>query len=560
MKNHMKHLLIALLWLALPVLVDAQLTFTTNNDAITITGYIGGGDVDIPATTNGYPVTSIKDFAFDTYENGITSVEIPGSVTSIGEFVFYGCNSLSSITVDPSNPAYSSAGGVLFDEALTTLIQFPEGMGGSYTIPAGVTKIGDNAFSYSGITSVNIPASVTSIGEGAFYGCGGLTSVNIPASVTSIAAQAFENCAGLTGINVDPSNPAYSSAGGVLFDEAQTTLIKYPESLGGSYTIPASVTTIGDAAFIYSGITSVNIPDSVTSIGYNAFDYCVSLTSITIPASVTSIGINAFVFCDNLTSVTIPDSVTSMGDEAFGYCDSLTSAYFRGNAPPDDGTVFDTDTATVYYLPGTTGWGSTFGSVPAVELPLFTSTTNGGAITITGYNGSSGTVDIPATINGYPVTSIAAYAFSATPFASVTIPASVTNIGDYAFAFSDNLTSAYFLGNAPPDDGTVFDTDPATVYYLPGTTGWGSTFGSVPAVLWNPVIQSWGPNFGVDNHQFGFNITCSNNVTVVVEACDDLAGAVWTPLETVTLTDGLYYFTDPNWLNYPSRFYGLGIP
>ena len=248
MKTQIQNLFIALV-LLLPLAAQAQFTFVTNNGAITITGYTGsGGAVVIPAATNGFPVTSIGFDAFDSAT--MTSVTIPDSVTSIGDYAFYGCTSLTSVTIPDSvtsigggafenctsltnitvgagNPAYSSANGVLFDKNQTTLIQYPDGLGGSYTIPNSVTSIGDSAFQV----------------------CAGLTSVTIPNSVTSIGVEAFSDCRSLTNITVGAGNPAYSSADGVLFDKNQTTLIQYPGGLGGSYTIPNSVTSIGYKAF-----------------------------------------------------------------------------------------------------------------------------------------------------------------------------------------------------------------------------------------------------------------------------------------------------------------------
>src|SRR5262249_1321493 len=144
-------------------------------------------------------------------------------------------------------------------------------------------------------------------------------------------------------------NSSYSSVDGVLFDKSQTTLIQYPEGKTGRYAVPNSVTSIWSAAF--SG--------------------CSSLTSVTIPNSVTSIGLQAFSGCSSLTSVTIPNSVTRIWDGAFSGCTSLKGVYFQGDAPllpllgGLDPTALDGANDTiVYYLPGTTGWGTAFGGRP----------------------------------------------------------------------------------------------------------------------------------------------------------------------------------------------------
>jgi len=105
----------------------------------------------------------------------------------------------------------------------------------------------------------------------------------------------------------------------------------------------------------------------------------------------------------------------------------------------------------------------------------------------------------------------------------------------------------------------VYNTN-VTVYYLPGTTGWSNTYQGVPAVLWNPQIQASDGHFGVRSNQFGFNITGTANIPIVVEACTNLANPVWTPLTNVSLTNGSFYFSDPQWTNYPGRFYGIGFP
>jgi hypothetical protein len=107
----------------------------------------------------------------------------------------------------------------------------------------------------------------------------------------------------------------------------------------------------------------------------------------------------------------------------------------------------------------------------------------------------------------------------------------------------------------------VFDSgNNATIYYLPGTTGWGPTFAGRPTALWQPAIQVNDISFGVRTNQFGFNITWAGGKVVVVEACTNLANPIWFPLQTNTLTGGSSYFSDPDWTNYPARLYRLRSP
>ena len=265
-------------------------------------------------------VTSICNYAFKDCSS-LTSVTIPNSVTSIGDWAFSGCNSLTSITIP--NSVTSIGDSAFWDCSSLT----------SVTIPDSVTSIGDWAFSdCNSLTSITIPDSVTSIGDSAFYGCNSLTSITIPNSVTSIGDDPFYVCRKLNQINVDTANTAYSSVNGVLFNKEKTKLIRYPEGKTyTSYAIPSSVTNIGDSAFCECyRLTSITIPNSVTSIGDDAFSNC-GIKSITIPNGVTSIGSGAFYDCRSLTSITIPDSVTSIGNWAFKYCTGLKDVYYTGS-------------------------------------------------------------------------------------------------------------------------------------------------------------------------------------------------------------------------------------
>jgi hypothetical protein len=242
--------------------------------------------------------------------------------------------------------------------------------------------------------------------------------------------------------------------------------------------------------------------------------------------SVISIEYDAFSHCTSLTNVTIGNSVTSIGDWAFDFCTSLTAITVDTNNP-------------------------TYSSLAGV---LF----NKSQTTLIAYPGDyAGSYTVPNRVTSFGVGVFA----DCTSLTNVTIGNSVTNIGGYAFLQCSSLTSVYFQGNAPSLGSAVFYGDNnATVYYLPGTTNWGTTFGGRPTVLWNPQAQTSDASFGVRTNQFGFNIAGTTNIPIVIEACADLASPVWVPLQSCTLSNGSVYFSDPKWTNYPGRFYRLRSP
>ena len=194
-------------------------------------------------------ITSIGDFAFENC-SGLTSITIPDSVTSIGDHAFYNCSSLTSITVSENNKYFSSLNGVLFNKDKTELITYPIGNERTeYTIPDSVTSIGNFAFyNCSSLTSITIPDSVASIGNSAFYNCSSLTNIKLPDVIDIISGNTFRDCSSLLNI-----------------------------------IIPDSVTAIKECAFYNcSNLTSITIPDSVASIENSAFYNCTSLKSITL--------------------------------------------------------------------------------------------------------------------------------------------------------------------------------------------------------------------------------------------------------------------------------------
>ena len=224
--------------------------------------------------------------------------------------------------------------------------------------------------------------------------------------------------------------------------------------------------------------------------------------------------------------------------------------------------------------------------LPAVVEAQFTFTTNtDNTIAITGYTGVGGAVTLPSAIAGLPVTSIGSDAFawnatltsvtipagvtrieagafsSCTSLTSVTIPAGVIKIGDEAFELSTNLTGVYFRGNASAHNRSLFSGDNnATVYYLPGTQGWSGTYAGRPTAQWwlpYPLILS-NPSVGVQTNAFGFVVSWATNLSVVVEGCTNLASSTWVPFNTNALTtNGWFYFSDPQWTNYPALLYRI---
>ena len=309
------------------------LEFALNDDSYWVIGIGTCTDTEIviPSQYNGLPVTGIFEQAFAgtndlasieipdsvtyignyafMYCSSLTSITLHGSVTSIGNYAFYNCSSLTSITIPDS---VTNIGGWAFAGTAYSidennwendifyvdnhLIGAREPLSGECIIRNGTKVIVGYAFQdCENVTNISIPDSVITIGDSASSGCSNLISITIGNGVTSIGNYAFENCSSLTSIE-----------------------------------IPDSITSIGSSVFSdCSSLTNITIPDNVTSIGSSVFSDCSSLTNITIPDNVTSIGDYAFCYCSSLTSITIPDSVTSIGDYAFDGCNSLTSVMFE---------------------------------------------------------------------------------------------------------------------------------------------------------------------------------------------------------------------------------------
>ena len=433
-----------------------------------IIGYNGEEEtLEFPNMYDGKAVTSIGESVFCN-GNRIKSVTIPDSITNINPNAFEYCFSLAEINVSPDNNSYASQNGVLFNKDKTELVAYPIGvLAESYTIPDGVTTIGDYAFRGSeSLKSVIIPTSVTTVGEYAFDSCVDLESITIPDSVTAINCGAFEACTSLTGITIPGS---VSEIGKRAFQNCL-----YLKSV----TIEDGVKYIGDFAFngCYA-VSDLTIPSSVITIGSYAFCDCDLITSIAIPDGVTTIGNGAFGYCDSLTTVTIPESVSKIEICVFTYCGSLESINVSADSKyfsSQDGVLFNKDktklicfptknTIVDYTIPDSVKLIGTFAfsyceMLTSVVIPDGVTKIYESAFE---YCTSLASVTIPKSM-----TDIKYDAFTnCTSLKSITIPDSVTNIDDYAvgyyyeygdilkvpdfriYCYADSAAEQYAIGN-----------------------------------------------------------------------------------------------------------------
>lgn len=247
-------------------------------------------------------------------KNDIKVIEIQQGITNIGKYAFEECTDLEQIIIPNSVINIER-------DAFYRCISLE-----SIVIPNSIQSIKTKTFELcDSLIDVTIPNSVTNIEKYAFQDCKSLKTIEIPASVNNLESEIFDECTSLTSINVDSENADYISKDGVVFSKDETTLIQFPPAKKDTiYTIPNSVTSIGEAAFENCiNLTTVNISNNVKSIGRRAFYKSTGLISIEIPKSINTISSEVFSSCSNLTTVKIPNSVIEIKDEIFYLCTNL---------------------------------------------------------------------------------------------------------------------------------------------------------------------------------------------------------------------------------------------
>lgn len=440
---------------------NEELKYSLNSDgtAYTVTGIGTCTDTEIiiPSEYNAKPVTrigsdafrgckgltsitipdsatSIGDYAFLGC-TGLTSVTIPDSVTRINEYAFCGCTGLTSIVVKEGNTKYHSAGNCLIETESKTLVLGCK----NSIIPAdgSVTSIGDESFDgCSGLTSIAIPDSVTIIGDRAFYDCKNLINLTIGKGVTSIGENAFHGCSALEQIIVSKENIIYHSAGNCLIETESKTLI-----LGcKTSTIPSdgSVLTIGCGSFeSNTNLVSIVIPDSITTIEEDAFWECTGLKRITIGNDVKNLSALSFFRCSGLEEIIVLSGNTKYHSVSNCLIETENKMLILGcknSIIPTDGSVTSIG-----------DYAFSNRNIISITIP--------NTVTSIGEDAFSWCKVLTSVIIGNSVTNIGRSAFNGcTKLTAVSIPDSVTSIGEDAFNYCASLTNVT-IGNSVTEIG-----------------------------------------------------------------------------------------------------------
>ena len=329
---------------------------------LSITKYTGSSkSVSIPAKIDGKTVTAIAANAFKEC-TAISEIKFPNSIEYIGGFAFegckglryvilpaslkeingsafIGCSSLEEIYTDKQNRNFVTVDGVLFNRDRTTLLAYPTGRKGAYTVPDTVTRIHDYAFGErNALTKVVIPSSVKTIGFNAFEYCAALKKASLANGLEEIETGAFNGCKALTDITLPASAKRIHS-----FAFAECHSLK-------TIALPEGLTLLDFSVFekCYS-LRFIKLPSTLRRIYANALGYCTSLESIRLPAGTDELFGLAFCECRNLKSVTILNKNARIDKIAFDNCRMLTIYGKQGSTAEtyakQNGIPFATGTA-----------------------------------------------------------------------------------------------------------------------------------------------------------------------------------------------------------------------
>ena len=397
---------------------------------------------------------TIGDEAFAN--SSVSAVELPANLEALGENVFSGCMSFTTVSIPAENLVYASSDGVLYNYDKTQIVLVPAGRTTSLTILGTVTQIGANVFNGSSLTSVTLEEGITSIGESAFEGSK-LASVTIPASVTTIGKRAFAECEALASVT-------FTAAG-----EEQAE----------------QLTSISESMFAGSGLVSITIPASVTTIEASAFEGCASLKTVDFAegSQLATIGAGAFressvagsAGADGaVVPLELPENVVTIGEYAFYACKSLTGVTFAGSALKTvQQYAFSESGLASIVMPAATSLvlgNNVFDSCASLKTADFTNIVSFAALgnylfaesgltsfTVPGIQTaiSLGTYTFQncadlttVTVEGEYLTEIGDYVFDGSGLQKITLPASVTYIGEYAFRNCANLETVEFAENS----------------------------------------------------------------------------------------------------------------
>ena len=502
-------------------------------------------------------LASIGNLALTGCEN-LESLYLPASFSSFDEHAFNISgtpNAFASISVAEGNLAYSSVDGVLFSKDKKTLVECPEGKSGAYTVPAGVTTIGPNAFDdCRKLTGIVLPEGLLEIVQYAFSHTN-IASMTIPSSVVTISQYILSGNTALTSLifgdetgwfstlNIEWFRARSGGTAAALDDaEANATAFKsnsdyYYKAVAPSENVAAFVQRVAaltgdstvklegqikqtDLAAIYKAIKEASHKvkldmsgaTGLSSLSEQAFVGCAKLQGIILPEGIASIGKQAFSVCDALESVSLPASVTSIGRDAFDSSNLSSINVAQGNAlySSVDGVLFSKDKKTLIICPkGKSGSFAIPSGVKVIGQSVFRECSNltslalPDSVTIMEENALLGCSSLTSLTLSANLTKIGDYALSGIGVESLELPASVTSIGSQAFQSCGSLKSLVIPASVTSIGNYVFNyCNALTSVEFKAPSGWKRTTNPM-----NWENRTGGEAFDFSTNDFNQNAT-----------------------------------------------------